>query len=259
MQPVESSEHVEPEQSHDANDLTKRLPQDSNQWSPFADVELVDYYLQKKIHILVRFVRRGVDEELTALLERESAFERDKSISEHLFDVRRRFAVIKPSPEVEPRERCVSGDHEVMLVPFVKFMEPPQNIIPSMVWIETSDFIDDRLTSALYFSIKRGLDLVGRRSLLEDWEISVLGRSGNKSAGQVVERSAEILDCVPGNGANGKRHRVDPIHVVNDLAGLNLWLSNDFIRVSTLETLKRGTIVRDVLFGPLDLCTDGMK
>src|SRR5271157_2834963 len=53
----------------------------------FDYLRFVDGYLDKKVHILVRFRRCGVDENFLALVQRECAGDRNKLVGECLFEL----------------------------------------------------------------------------------------------------------------------------------------------------------------------------
>lgn len=244
--------------THDRYDSSVGLAQNYKQRDAFDYLRFVDRYLNGKLNILVKFRRRGINQEFLAIAQRESSGDGDVSLRESL---RKLFGVeVERFLEwlsCEARSGRSSGYQQPMLVDFVKLVQAPENVISSLVWFEASDFVDSLFLSSLYFSVKSGLQLFGSRSLFEDWEISAgrktLPTSGNQGAGHVVQCSSKVLNHVSGGGDERQGNRVSLRNDVNYLAGLEVWLSDDFIRVSTHEAVKQGTEILDVLFGPMDL------
>lgn len=252
-----SSQGVEPQYVNDLIDRPKRLPQYLQGWSPLADVRLVDRYLKQKLHILVRFRRRGTDEDLIALFQRESSGDWSQGIVQCLLkiNVTPRIERYWP-PKGESRHARPGCEQKPMLVDTVKFMESPENVIPSLVWFETSDDFYNLLISSLYFSVKTGFELIGRRSFRENWEVDSSVGMGYEGARHVIQRAPQVLKDISSDGTDRQGNGCGFGNAIEYLSGLQIALSNEHIRVSGVERLECSVKLLDVLVGPLDLCGD---
>ena len=144
-----------------------------------------------------------------------------------------------------------------MLVTVVKCVDPIERVIPSLVWLETFDRLNSLIPHSLYFSLKSGFVGFGTEVPFEDWERRVFGGGAvvrnDESLRQVIQRGSEILNSISDDGADRAGNRCSLLHDVNDLVGLEVCLSDNFIRVRTDKLLQGNTTILDVLIGPLDL------
>ena len=233
-------------------------PQEKNKGDWCGLFGFADRYLAKKAHILVRFRRRGVNQDFLALIQRECAEDHNNSVVKCLRDLFE--AEVDPLFErigLECRDSAASSDEKPMLISDVHCMKSPENIIPSLVWFETFDFLNDITPHSIYFSVKSGLVDFGTDVPFEYWERRIAGDlpivCDDEPMRHVVQRGSEILKGIPCNSADQRGNGRNPFYDVNFLAGFQIWFCDDFIRLCTHEALQFGTTIMDVLIGPLDL------
>jgi hypothetical protein len=165
--------------------------------------------------------------------------------------------------KVEASDCQASSQEQSMLVSDIERVEPPKDIIPSLVWFGLEDVIHSLTPRATYFSAKEGIVVRGSRSMIEYRESCLSGNGmpigHGQSANGIIERSPEILQDV-----SGQQHdigRDNPIlrHMVLYLSALRITLYRDAVRLRLAtgridKFIQRDIKITDSLLGPLDLC-----
>src|ERR1700676_4870086 len=104
-------------------------------------------YIKQEIYLLVHFRIRGVDEEFVAYLEREHPVGRGSIEVERgrigesvlLHNLGEKGPRVRP--DVHGIERCPHSDQQTVLVNAIESVEPPEGVIPSLVWFGGVDSI----------------------------------------------------------------------------------------------------------------------
>ena len=213
----------------------------------FSDVGLIENYLRKELCILVHFRTR--DTELLALFESQrNPWDTDPTITVPLIgDGRKTIYCGDATP---------SHDKHIVLVRNVKAMEPPERVIPSMVWVDSPDSVYSLLPHALYFVLKSGFALRGSNRIVENWELSMWGDDpvlgADESASQMVKGCPEVVNSVAQNAPEIWRDRVRPDDLNNWIQGIGFDIYPNVIRPRINVAVQTGFEITDVLFGPLD-------
>jgi hypothetical protein len=182
-------EHVQLTQSprkfaDDFQNLSPELDERKNHRVTFSDIGLVENYLRKEWCALVHVQAHKL--ELMALFQHCRGTETEPFISIPLISDGRR--------PTNCRDISDSSQKHIVLVDGIKAMEPPERIIPSLVWVDVADYVYDFLPHALYFSGESGFTLRGRNRAVEDWELNLWRRL---EAIGPNERTSEVIECAP--------------------------------------------------------------
>jgi len=236
--------------SDDEHDFPPELGKPQNHWITFSDVGLIENYLRKEWCALVHF--RVEESELIALFQYRRSTETDPSISIPLVPNGGRSA-----------NRCdISdpGEKHIVFVDGVKAMESPERVIPSLVWVDVPDRIDDFLPHALYFCSKSGFAFRGRNRTVEDWELGLWTGAfpigADKLTGKMVQSAAQVMNSIPNNAKQGWRNRVSLEDLNNWLRGVRLDIYAHGVGLRISEDAERGFELLDMFFGPLDFLSN---
>jgi hypothetical protein len=142
----------------------------------------------------------------------------------------------------------------------VDLVETQEGIVPSLVRLEPLDQFDCRCAGSLDFGdsarVKVGL---GRTY----WERSVFCCSPaiitDQIVGQQIEGGAKVVDAISDDSAPLKRDGLAFAKAVNFVTGLRVYLHDDGMRLSALESNDSCVKVRKMLFGPVDLYPDSKQ
>jgi len=259
--PMNSCLVQEPRQvSYDILDASKRLFENSKYDFSFSNPRLIERYLQEKLWIIVHLRFREINGECVACFQRESISQLRRCLGDNAFGTSSYHVVTQFSMEagIDKRDRGASGHQKAMLVDTVEAMEPPQGIIPSLVWLDSLDRIYSTLPHALYLSRKSGLLLLGERFTIADWEADIFGRFGlrsnpDESARQVVQSASHILNRISSDQTEMGWNRSNFCDCVDSLLTLRISLYSGTVRVGFGELDSGSHEIVDVLIGPLDL------
>ncbi len=224
------------------------------------DVSFIESYVEAKAHILLRL--------------------RDRNFQQYIACIQRDWKTLPPAKSplactggistVNPlkplRELLLlawrhgargiyerNGHQDTMLVDIIQPVELPERVAePSLIWLDTVDGFYSRLPHALYLSTHSLPVFVGG---IEDWKrrltIGFIPGSDDEFIGQIVKRSAQIVESVAQHQSEGigdLRHVRD---FMPDLAQVFVGLSDDNIGVCFPEPVSSRIEVLDVLFGPV--------
>lgn len=147
----------------------------------------------------------------------------------------------------------VRDQHQAMFVDTVKIMDRPEIVVASLVRLEGVDDCFRTRVNSLYFS--RCMGFVFGRTLKEGKAClgaRCLSMCFDKLPHQVIERAAQVVDCISDNKGNdgGDWREVDPMAFA---ASLRISLDSDLVQVSA-TSLKCDFELTDVIFGPFDFC-----
>jgi hypothetical protein len=229
----------------------------------FTNPRFVNRYLNEELYILVRFRVREIAEDYFACFQRESLDSRLGTI--HVSGISPRHPVqrldigighvdvLSDAPVVNKRP---ARDEKTMLVDIIKTMESPENVIPSLVWFDSADKVNDILPHSIYFSAERGLVFWGARPVVGDREhgaggwFSAVG--DDQGVGQVIEGASEVLEDISSQGAKAGWDDQIPRQTIERLLCLGVALYDDGIWVRTGELAKLDLKVSEVMLGPLE-------
>ncbi len=145
-----------------------------------------------------------------------------------------------------------NGQEQTMFVNVVEGVENAKTRVPSLVWAETTEGFNRLLTSAQYHSQTRHFPVVGIEA---NWELSLRGNAvaPNQTTGDVIQRTAEIVQDVTDNQGNLSGDNRDVLDVVRQVAGFRILLGRDSAWIGLAEFRQSGLELSDVLLGPLTL------
>ena len=152
--------------------------------------------------------------------------------------------------------RC-NGQKDAMLVDDVKLVQHPKIVpLPTLIRLDRVDGTERCSARSLYFSVSRGLILLGAS---EDREIdSVRPRRyapmplDAKRKGDVIERAPKALNCFASNGGNLIGDRDDVRDAIECASRIRVVLESDSAWLGSIEGSERRVEILDVLFGPFD-------
>jgi hypothetical protein len=177
-------------------DLVERTSEHQENGFTFADPRFVEHYINGQFYILVFFRVRDVREEYCAYIQREDPlFGADKEIGRHGGIFSSCSNVISHIKRSQCRSR---SQQQPVLVSIVESVESPKGVIPSLVWLESSEKVSSLVLHALYFSSERGLVFFGCRDFIEDKESAFCdvslrpAVSADKGADQIIESGPEM-------------------------------------------------------------------
>jgi hypothetical protein len=223
----------------------------------------VERYINFDLQVVVNVRIRGIAPDFTACFQRDGG-PSDPSpdlttiLYRHFISKAKvwagSFDVLSDSDMVEVRSM---SKQQSMLISDVEFMESPQNIIPSLVWLDRTDDFLRATRKGLYFSSERGFLLWGERSLFKDGEINVSAIRPTvlncESTSQVIERTSEIVDNVPSHKGELGRNTQILAQAIKDLSAANVTLWGNMVGVRLKVETQAFIEIKEVLVGPLDL------
>jgi hypothetical protein len=145
-----------------------------------------------------------------------------------------------------------NGQEQAMFVDVVEGVENVKTRVPSLVWAETAENFNNLLTHAIYHSQTGHFPVMGIEA---NWELR-LGRDAaltDQATGDVIQRTAEIVQDVTDNQGNLSGDNRDVLDVVRQIAGFRILLGCDSAWVGLTEFRQSGFELSDVLLGPLTL------
>lgn len=227
------------------------------QWQPLGNGGFLDAYRKVKAHLLLRF-RCGDSEEFIACIQRDwrkevLSYDAWESLSElwnkDFWKASRHCRFLSWS-EGAHRAYMAHGQEKTVLVDVIKPMELPQEEIPSLVWLDTVEHFESILAYSWYQSSEAGFIAFGR---VEDWELRVGCDIGDKPAGEVIERAAEVVENVAKDqwnfGGDGRKLS----DVIAEVSGLRVRLGKDGNRVEIVINPESRIELVDMLLGPNEL------
>jgi hypothetical protein len=171
------------------------------------------------------------------------------------------FKVANPVPRKDaasPRYRWrpdhrADQDKRIVFVDQVQIVQGPEGVIPSWVWLQRADDIEDIRPGTLHFFLKLGFKFVRLGGERKVSPLRVFAAERDKLTSQEVERSPVVVDDITHDRRvvawNGLRH--SDYH--SYLSALRVALGNESIRVSVEELENPLFELLDVGFGPFNL------
>ncbi len=243
----------------DLPDSIERIPEYTHDGFTFANPRLIQRYVEGKLNILVHCRIREINQEIIACFQveaiRPNPIEPCNSRSWAGSDVWLGLGQMFCNVEVVKSD--ASCKQQSVLVPPIEGVEPPESVIPSLVWFDRPDRVNSVLFQALYFSRKAGLVLRGTRDFIEDGECILRSCNPaifpNEGRNQIVERTPEVLHGIACDERDFRRDFFYLRETVVILTRLRIAIYGDFVGVGVDEAVIDRVEILDVLFGPLDL------
>lgn len=231
--------------AHNVCNLIERI---SNRFT-LQDPKLIKRYLAAQLGVVL--ILRYRKSEHCAFFQRHKVEElRDKS----------RDSIFAPGCCTCEHGRH-AGNQQAVFVDVVECMELPERFIPSLVWFERSDLVDDILPHSEYFS--GSVRFVFRDTLCNRKRSSsgrCPARGKYKLSRQVVERRSKVLQCVPDQDGDADRDVTHVSDVIGALSSLRIVLGVSLARVRwAVESVRRDFQIIDMLFGSIDLWPNGVN
>lgn len=240
-----------------AADKVSKMLKRFNERLTLNNPRLVERYVKSEMYVLLALSIRGVDEKFVALFQGALSVRRSDEnagwleyfASDRVFHLRDKLGQVHALVG-----RTDSHEHAV-LVDVVKPIEYPELMpIPSLVRLGSAKGIYGVLPQALYYSLKEGFVILG--SVVDrKVELGVGVCSGDHQvqlSGQMIEGSAEVLNCISGDHGEIYRNLTHLRNVIDGSPGLCLYLTTDGIGVSVDERHNSRVHVSDVLLGPFN-------
>jgi hypothetical protein len=142
-----------------------------------------------------------------------------------------------------------------VLVDNVKSVELPERSAPTFVWFDIPNRILRFFPRSLYLSLNGGFEFAG---IIDNWEIDSGKRATATRAdldelvGQIIKRTAKVVDDIPGNNGNAGRDVITPTQVANALSGLRIALDSKSVWMGCEKLAKLKLEVVKVLIGPVN-------
>jgi hypothetical protein len=222
---------------------------------------LAERYLNGTLRICVILNARRESSKFVAILNKYDTLTVAGGWNRHLefgdpdFSLRNTGGVKKNANLVDSDN---SRNQQSVLIEIVKFGDFPERRIPTVVRLHRLDEADGAWVDALYLSIKLGF-VFGRTVVDREakrLEVFSPGFQG-KLADQMVKCRAEIMNGVADNEREIDRDW-DQAEAYNCLSSLRVVLSNETLTVGFGPGHAPLCNIVDVLYGPFDLCHDGI-
>lgn len=162
--------------------------------------------------------------------------------------------------ELESKNDCLATrpdcKQQPMLVDYVKLMQSPQSVMPSLVWLESSNDGSGRRDDSLFCSLESGFKFV---SVVRDYEEvalhDVLTAAFNELTPQQIEGGSEVVNRISCNERQSRRWKREYVETILQLSRIGDYISDDLIGFTLMKPLDRDFQLVDVLVGPFDLKT----
>lgn len=248
---------------NDLSDYFGHLIERFNNGLALDNLRLVERYVNRELHILLKF--RMVDgAEFVACLQWDAGdgdqmpFEVRSALT--WMTVHEDFLELRSFTwrSAAAHVRRAGGKQQAVLVNLVKFVDTPERIVPTFVWFDRMDRVFSLLPHALYFSVEEGRHVFC--GIASNWETALRGNGAtslaDEMAGKMVEGTSQVLQNVPDNQRDLQRHLGNALDVIGALLRIQIILEPNGIWLATPagECFKQDIPqVVDVLYGPFGL------
>ena len=242
-----------------ALDHARQLMDRFEQRLTLSNPNLIDRYLESKLHLRVRLLINASNVEFDASFKGKSLVgwneKKTRSFNQgsSVFD---RKQICYQRSDIDTCCLRANCEQQAVLLDVVKSVKHPEDVIPSLVWLERVDGVKCGLRSALYFSAFFGFVT---REIVRDGEVDPFGIRGsipritaNQLECEMVEGRRQILDSISRDERQGYRDSLGPCQIADKLCGPRIVLGSNFIRVGLMEGVDFPFQILDVLFGPFD-------
>jgi hypothetical protein len=223
----------------------------------------INRYVNEELYILVRFRIRQIDEDFIACFHCErspSSFGPDilrrVSPGPSLHYVQGRVGSVNMLSDAPVVDECTDSEQKAVLVDVVKAMEPPERVIPSLVWFDRADNVYRVFPHSIYFSSEHFLFMWGGKRLVEDWESGLIcdraAIHGNETAGQIVKGTPQILENISSNQAQLDRDDQILSQAIDSLSRVRVSLYDEAVGARIYEAEQRDLEIMEVFVGPFD-------
>jgi hypothetical protein len=268
MTPAEVSQQ-DSELIYNAINKLRDLGEKWNDRLTVDNLRLGERYANNEIHLLF-YLRVGIDsEQFVACFQRADYFYGLEGRHGNWFSslplrpVHQEPVILKGDADAGHEVCAGSGKQQAVLVDSVKIMDSPEAVIPSLVWFDRADCIQDISVRPLYFSLQRGFQLGVAGADGEGNGIfgfpSVILPGAVKLERQMIESASQIVDDISRNHCNAGGDVGRLRQVEHFLASLRIVLGGDTMRIGAIEGCDNAVQIRDVLFGPFAFCSDTGK
>lgn len=230
------------------------------------DLRLVDSYLEGKLKLLIMFRSLEFSVDYVAYLQRfDGAIE--TNMSDEGKDAPRIAALpngcahslVIGGSDSSMLESHRSGEQQPVLVNIIQSAEPPEKVIPSLVWFESVDAFNRRVGERLYYATMLGRHVIGLT--LPEWEKDALlgsasGIGRNQLEGQVIKSTPEIEKNIASNNGDHRRDFRNRNNLENLISRYRLYLTNKELAVFSVEGVESDPQLMEVFIGPLDFQQD---
>lgn len=253
------------EPSHDVAHKINHLMKCWEERFTFNNPRFSERYIKSKLHFLIHFSIRSIDEEFVACFQREHSFSGlEKGMERRNVSVlgeRLSEQVGYMGTEVHTAECASDHNYETVFVDVIKFVEDPECIIPTLVRFGGVNSIYSILPHSLYFSWRLGHVF---RGVIRNGEVDVLRWTARRPArsnheqgvGQMIKGAPQVLKNLSSDSRNSLRDIPNAHQVIDQLSGLRIVLSSDCVAVGVEKGFEFWLQITDVLFGPLDFDPD---
>src|ERR1700722_10836519 len=254
-----------PEVGHDVADKIRHTLERFENRITLNNPRFAERYIKQEIYLLVHFRIGGINKEFVAYLEREHPvggseieFNRGRLRESVFLHERGEYSPTMCS-DVHGTECGTHGNQQAVLVGAVESMEPPEGVIPSLVWFDSVDGVYGVLPHSMYFSVHSGLVF---RGVIENRKVNMLGvggipRSDSKQPiGQMVKRTSEVMKGISRDTGDIERDRLNIDEEIDQLSRLRITLGRDFIGATVLKSEDCRLQLLDMLVGPFDFKAD---
>lgn len=221
---------------YDALDYARKIVDDTAHWPSLNKLNVADRYMRGEAEIRVNFTAGPDANEFCLVFLRIP-----ERVHEH-------GAVLGLHPDVvDAAAKGCDGANGRMFVGVTEFVECPQQIVPTFVWLERANEINDLFRQVFNTSLHSVLKMrfVGR-----DGEKSVL--DGGDSVNSLVERGAEAVDNIKDNALQSGWHGLNELDFHNLVAGLRVMLNDTSVWLTVDERISLPSKVKDVILSPCD-------
>lgn len=128
-----------------------------------------------------------------------------------------------------------NGNNDRVFVGITEFVQCPEKIVPSFVWLESAneilDFYRDFFTASVDLLVQAG-------TLISEGKSRVVSFSSSGDSSRVtrmIERGSQAVDCVKDSEGESLWHRLNKLDLVNFLGGIRICLDDRGARVRVDE------------------------
>lgn len=142
----------------------------------------------------------------------------------------------------------------LVLVQSVKFVDHPEKLAPSLVWLQTPKQPVGTCADALYLSRSVGFKFMDRPANRKAGTASgLLPIRHNELPCELVERSAQVVNDIADDAAQAGWHIFADLDPVDQISSLRVIISDDKVWVASVERADFRLQLTDVAFGPFNL------
>ncbi len=227
--------------SHDdAVNFINKSVQDSLDWLAVHNQNIADDYMSGKVDVRLHCRTLNTAEEYHFVFRPIPTGREKLEASSFLnFDV----------PEVNERRADCDRCEDAVFVGVAEFVECPEKIVPSFVWLESANEIDNLLWKRFATSFQGRLKI---GSTVREREVGVTTFGSPKSVTSLVESRPQVVNSIGGNSLQARWHGLNELDLVRVLASVRLTLDEGFVGLSFEEFGGLPFEIIEVIVSPLN-------